>query len=348
MVSAIYAKSRSLLHLFCFLTAFMCVHLWLQSPAALAQESRDQEVAVNLAEGRVVICAAKDAIILAAMSSKGEATSRPPAIEILSPDRMGVMLGAVEWEQPDSKESTIRLDQEFRRVIAAAFQSSTSNQQKDADANNDIETIGIALLERIRQVAELLRHKVNLADDEPLIRVVLAGYVRDYGPEVWTIDYRIRQDLLGNDIWRTRVLRPVYNQVYPPEKGKPKTFMEVRYPPENRATGEAEFLDLLQKNDSRIGKFRTANELESKAVTLAVEGQSQKADSASLVNFMKSAIPAVTFPDTKLTMALVDYDAGFKWILQPPKAPAPPPGEKPKEQTPEEPERPSLRRSGGG
>jgi hypothetical protein len=302
-------------------------------------------VAVNLAEGRVVICAAKDGIILAAMNAHSEATSKPPAIEILSANRMGVILGAVEWEQPDSKENTVRLDEEFRHIIAAAF--NTTSRLKEADAGNDIETIGIALLERIRQVAELLHHKVNLGDDEPLIRIVLAGYVRDYGPEVWTIDYRIRQDLLGNDIWRTRVLRPAYNQLYPPEKGKPKTFMEIRYPPENRASGEAEFLDLLQQNDGRLTKIRAANEIQAKSVTLATEGQSQKADAASLVNFMKAAFPAVTSPETELTMAVVDYDEGFKWIIQPPKAPAPPPGEKPKEQTPEEPERPTLRRSGG-
>jgi hypothetical protein len=43
-------------------------------------------------------------------------------------------------------------------------------------------------------------------------------------------------------------------------------------------------------------------------------------------------------------MAKVDYDGGFQWILQPPKAPAPPPGEKPNDnKTPEEPERPTLR-----
>ena len=85
----------------------------------------------------------------------------------------------------------------------------------------------------------MLHHKINLGEDEPLIRIVLAGFVRDYGPEAWTIDYHIAQDALGNDIWRTRVLRPTYNQLYPPEKGKPKTFMEVRYPPENRANGRA-------------------------------------------------------------------------------------------------------------
>jgi hypothetical protein len=177
-----------------------------------------------------------------------------------------------------------------------------------------------------------------------LIRIVLAGYVRDYGPEAWTIDYHIRQDALGNDIWRTRVLRPSYNQIYPPEKGQPKTFMEVRFPPENRAKGDPELLDLLQQNDSRLTKFRAVNEIQAKSVTLAAEGQSQKADAVSVVNFLKAALPAITPAETKLTMAKVDYDAGFQWILQPPKAPAPPPSETPQEKTPEEPERPTLRR----
>ena len=76
-----------------FLSVFICVHLWILSPSAFAQESSDQEVAVNLAEGRVVICAAKEAIILAAMDAHGEAGSRPPEIAILSAERIGVMLG---------------------------------------------------------------------------------------------------------------------------------------------------------------------------------------------------------------------------------------------------------------
>ncbi len=168
------------------------------------------------------------------------------------------------------------------------------------------------------------------------------GTVQDYGPEVWTIDYRIEQDDLGKDIWRTRVLRPSYNQLYPPEKGKPKTFMEIRYPPENRATGEPELLDLMQQNDSRLAKIRATNQIEAKSVMLAVEGQSQKSEMASLVDFLKAALPAIAPPETKLTMAIVDYDAGFKWILAPPKAPAPPAGEAPKDQTPEEPEKPTL------
>src|ERR1700674_944431 len=323
-----------------FLSVFICVHLWFLSPSAFAQEASDQEVAVNLAEGRIVICAAKDGIILAAMDAHGEAGSQPPAIAILSAIRMGVMLGAVEWVQPDSKDNPIRLDNEFRSLIAAAL--NTGSQAGNGFHASDIESIGIAVLERLRVLAGLLHHKINLGEDEPLIRIVLAGYVRDYGAEAWAIDYHIRQDALGNDIWRTRVLRPSYNQLYPPEKGKPKTFMEVRYPPENRATGEPELLDLLQQNDSRLAKIRAANEIQAKSVTLVVEGQSQKSDAASLVNFLKAALLAIAPPETKLTMAMVDYDGGFKWILQPPKEAAPPPGEKPSEKTPEEPERPTL------
>jgi len=329
---------------FSFLIAsvFISVHPWFFSPPCFAQESSEQEIAVNMAEGRVVICATKDAIVLAATDTHAESGSLPPGIEILSAERMGVMLGAVEWVQPDSKEQPVRLDNEYRGLIAAALNN--GGQKNAAFRASDIESIGIAVLERVRVLAAMLHHKVNLRDDEPLIRIVLAGYVQDYGPEAWEIDYHIRQDALGNDIWRTRVLRPSYNQLYPPEKGQPKTFMEIRYPPENRAAGDPELLDLLQQNDSRLAKLRSANEIEAKAVTLAAQGQSQKSDAVSVVNFMKAAIPAISAPETKLTMAKVDYDGGFHWILQPPKAPPPPAGETPKGKTPEEPERPTLRR----
>ena len=336
-----YIRSFSFPLPFLVLSGFICVHLWFLPPAAFAQESSDQEIAVNLAEGRVVICATKDSIVLAAMDAHGEAGSLPPAITILSAERMGVMLGAVEWVQTDSKDKPIRLDDEFHGLVAAALNN--GGQPDSGFRASDIESVGVAVLERLRVLAALLHHKINLGEDEPLIRIAFAGYVQNYGPEAWTIDYHIRQDALGNDIWRTRVLRPSYNQLYPPDKGMPKTFMEVRYPPENRASGEPELLDLLQQNDSRLEKIRAANELQAKSVTLAVQGQSQKADAPSVVNFLKAGLPAITPPGTKLIMARVDYDGGFHWIIEPPKAPPPPPGEKPGEKTPEEPERPTLR-----
>ena len=302
----------------------------------------DQEVAVNLAEGRVVICVAKDGMIVSAMNTSGEVGSLAPGIAVLSTQRAGVMLGGVEWVQPDSKDKPARLDNEFPGLVAGAV--SSSRRPNDLDAASDIETIGVAVLERLRALAATLRHKINLGEDEPLVRVVLAGYVRDYGPEVWTLDYRIRQDALGNDLWRTRVLRPSYNQLYPPEKGQPKTLIEIRYPPENRATGSPELLDLLRQNDPRLAKIRSANVNVSKSVELVSAGQSQKSDAASDTEFLKAAIPAVNPGDAKLAMALVDYDRGFQWILAPPEAhgPAASRAQGDSNKTPEEPERPSL------
>ena len=156
----------------------------------------------------------------------------------------------------------------------------------------------------------------------------------NYGPEAWTIDYHIRQDALGNDVWRTRVLRPSYNQLYPPEKGQPHTLVEVRYPPANRAKDNPELLDLLRQNDPRLqqASARQTSVL-SKSVALVVEGQSQKSAVASDIDFLKSALPAVAPPQAQLTMAYVDYNRGFQWVLEPPKSAAPAPTEeKPKEE----------------
>ncbi len=156
---AILHRNRSLSFspLSLVLSVFICVHPWFHSPSAFAQEAGDQEVAVNLAEGRLVICAAKDGIILAAMDSHSEAGSRPPVISMLSSVRMGVMLGAVEWVRPDSTQPPIRLDEELRKLVSAA--KSTSGRAMDSAAAGDIEIIGISVLERVRQVAALFTTK---------------------------------------------------------------------------------------------------------------------------------------------------------------------------------------------
>lgn len=301
------------------LSAFICVHLWILSSPANAQE-----VAVNLAEGRVVICAAKDGIVVATVDAHSEQGSPPPVVTPLGELRAGVILGAVEWVQPESKDAPVRLDAEFPHLAASALHSSGP---RDADSASDIEALGVAVLERLRVLAAQLHNKINLKEDEPLLRIVLADYVDGYGPEAWTLDYHIRQEEFGNDYWQTRVLRPSYYQLYPPEKGQPHTLIEVRYPPENRMKDEPELLDLLQQNDSRLSQLRAANEIVAKSVAFVVDGQSQKSAVASDIDFLKSALRAVGPPQAELTMAYVDYDRGFQWVLEPPKSAAPAPTE---------------------
>jgi hypothetical protein len=319
------------------LSVFICVHLWFLPSPASAQKDAAQEVAVNLAEGRVVVCAAQDGIIVAAVDAHSEPGSRQPIVASLSGLRAGVLLGAVEWVQPESSDKPIRLDSEFSRLAGAVLNN--TGPPKNDDAASDIEAVGVALLERIRELAGLLHHKINVSEDEPLIRLVLVDYVPKYGPEAWTVDYHIRQDALGNDYWRTRVLRPSYNQLYPPEKGQPHTLVEVRYPPANRATAAPELLDLLRQNDPRLARIRTANEILAKSVAFVVGGESQKSLAASDAQFLRTAIPAVTPPETKLTMALIDFDRGFQWLIEPPAAERPP-----ADTTPRESDAPTLRR----
>ena len=317
------------------LSVFICVYLWLLPAGAFAQQEAAQEVAANLAEGRVVVCAAKDGIIVATVGAHSEPGSRPPAVLALSTLRAGVLLGAVEWVQPESSDKPIRLDSELPHLAGAALKpSGRPNYENSA---SDIEAIGVALLERVRQLAGQLHNKINIGEDEPLIRLVLVGYVPNYGPEAWTIDYHIRQEALGNDYWRTRVLRPSYNQLDPPEKGQPHTFVEVSYPPANRATAAPELLDLLRQNDPRLTQIRTVNEILAKSVAFVVDGQSQKSLAASDADFLRAALPAVTPPETKLTMALIDFDMGFRWLIEPPAAERPP-----ADMTPREPEAPTL------
>jgi hypothetical protein len=320
------------------LSVLICVHPWFLPSTAHAQENAPQEVAVNLAEGRVIVCAAKDGIIVATSDTHSEPGSRQPVVVALSALRAGVLLGAVEWIQPESRDKPIRLDSELERIAAVAL--NTSGRPNYSNSATDIESIGVALLERVREVAGQLHQKINIGEDEALIRLVLVDYVPDYGPEAWAIDYHIRQDSLANDYWRTRVLRPSYNQLYPPEKGQPRTLVEVRYPPANRATAEPELLDLLRQNDPRLARIRTANDILGKSVAFVAGGESQKSLVASDADFLRAALPAVNPPETKMTMALIDFDKGFRWLIQPPASATPAPAD----EKPREPDAPSLRR----
>src|SRR3989304_4802712 len=100
----------------------------------------------------------------------------------------------------------------------------------DAEHAGDIEVLGLAMLEALRPMTSRLHNKIDLGEDEALLELVLVGYVTDYGPEVWSVRYHIVQEPVRGDYWRTRVLRPRYTQLYPPEKGQPRTLMEVRNP----------------------------------------------------------------------------------------------------------------------
>jgi len=306
-----------------------------------AQLEPAREVAATLAEGRVVISPAKDGIVIATIGAASGTASEPgsyaPAIVPLGALRAAIVLGAVEFGNPGSGVKPARLDSELAGLGASAF--NTSARQNYDNAASDIETIGVAVLERIRQLAGQFHQKVNLAEGEPLIRVILAGEVPDYGADVWVLDYHIRQDALGNDYWRTRVLRPRYTQLYPPEKGEPRVIVEVEYPPAAGRARTPELMELLRRNDARLAAIRASSEAVSKSIALVAAGESQKSSAAANSEFMRAAIPAITSQDANLSMAVIYLDSGLQWLLEPAPEQRPP-----ADDTPREPEAPTLRR----
>lgn len=298
-----------LFSLFSFLSVFIGAHLWLV-PAATAQE-----VVVNLSSGRVVVCVARGGIVIATVHKRIEAESRPPVLAELTPRRVAVLLGATEWVSP-AGEPTVRMETELPQVARAAGGGGPTLGKAQ---ESDLESTGLAMLEPLREVAQRLVQKVEIGRDEPLLEVVLVGFVADYGPEMWTLRYRIAQDLLRGDYWQTRVLRPLYEQLYPPEKGQPRTLLETRYPPaagnSESAMAEPTLLTLLQRNDPRLARVRNADKLTSDAAVKILAGESHKAPLPGVTALLRGALEATLGEGETLALAVLDERSGLTWIV---------------------------------
>ena len=319
---------------FSAISVFICAHLWFLPPKARAQG--EQEVVANLAAGRTVVYVAGNGVVVgtvAPAAASAEAGSHPPPVLPLGGSRIGVLLGAIEWLSPASGRPPVRLDHELPRL---ASEAAPLRRQPEPSQASDIEAIGVVLLERLHAAASQLHHKLDLKPDEPLLELLLVNYVEDYGPEVWMLRYRIAQDAWRGDYWRTRVLRPSYTQLYPPEKGHPRTLIEVRYPPEE--PGPA-LMDLLTQDDPRLARLRGADEPMTRATERLVRGETNKGSVDDAAAFLRAALPAVYGTDAKLALGVLREHHGFEWVVEPPELPHPA-----QEGKPREPEAPTLRK----
>ena len=306
-------------------------------PNLSAQDNRVGEIVANLATGRVIFCVTHDAIIVAATSGGGEVGSHPPAVLPVSSGRIGVLLGAIDWSAPDTAKVT-RLDSE---LPAAAANALRRPKQKPAEEPSEIEDIGVGMLEQIRPLVDQIHHKLDLSSDEPLVELILVDYVQDYGPEIWNLQYRVRQENLGNDFWQTRILRPAYLQLYPPEKGQPHTFIEADYP---ASIPQLQLVERVARPDPQLDRIAHSSREVSDALALIAAGNSTKAGSSPTSDFMRAAIPLAGGNEQNLVMALLDMNRGFQWVLAP-REPIPP-GKTPPPSQPREPDAPSLRNRG--
>jgi hypothetical protein len=300
--------------------------------AAFAQErERGDEIVANLAGGRVIVHVARDAIIFAAIDQPIETSSIPPRAMSIDSTHIGILLGASEWRLT-ADPKPIRLDKDFPHVTGK-----NPNYSSDDEVEPDLETIGVAFLERLRPLVSQLHHKIEFKPDEPLFEVVIIGYAPDdYGPEVWTVEYRIQQEEIATrgDFWQTRLLRPRFTQLYPPEKKAPKTLVEVRYP---ETIQGPTLLQLIQGNDPDLDKLAHGEPRFFKVAENIDRGQASKSAPQDATDFLRAALPLISEKSRFILGTMTEH--GFDWVVPPDE-----PLEKAEEDKNRPPEAPSLHR----
>jgi hypothetical protein len=157
-----------------------------------------------------------------------------------------------------------------------------------------------------------LHRKVDLGE-EPLLEFVLVGYAHDYGPEVWSVRYTIAQEPLRGDYLRTRVLRPRYTQLYPPEKGQPRTLMEVSYPSKT----ESGTLLIRAQNDPRLEALRTGDAEMVRASESIRKGESHKAKLSDALPWLRALLNATSPADAAVFVGGISEEKGLDWVLPP-------------------------------
>ncbi len=301
------------------------------------RDTPDGEIIANLAGGRVIVQVTKDNIIVfGAIDQPIEKGSVQPRVMDLDGSHVGILLGASEWRYP-ADPKPVRLDRSYQRIGARDPHAASD----PTGAEPDLETIGVGFLEELRPLVSQLHQKIEMKPDEPLFELVIIGFApRDYGPEVWTVEYRVQQQQVGvrSEYWQTRILRPRFEQIYPPEKHAPRTIVETRYPPD--LPGPT-VMDLIQNNDPRIAKLRGSDPRFEKVLEDITKGQAQKAASADSADFLRALLPLVA-GDKPFILATMEREHGMNWIVTPSE-----PVEKAKadkEDKDRPPEAPSLRR----
>lgn len=280
----------------------------LAAPPTPAQED---EIVANLAGGRAIIqVAGNDTILFGAIDHPLESKSVPLRVASIDSRHVGILFGASEWQIP-AQPRPIRLDRDIPR-----FTSTDPRNAPISDADQDLEQIGIAFLEKLRPLVSQLHHPIDLKPDEPLFQIVLIGLAPQYyGPEVWRIDYQVEQSVVGSrdDYLQTRLLRPRFTQLYPPEKGRPKTLIEVRLPVD---LPDIPLLGLIQQNAPPIARLRMSDQHMSKVIELIQRGEAQKADPTAAADFLRAALPILA-GDAPFILGSISETAGFQWIVPP-------------------------------
>ena len=298
--------------------AGLCLH----SFRALAQDELNpavEEVAVNEATGRVLIAVVNGGILIGTIENPIEAETRLPVPVEVASDRVGVILGAVDWNSPSSQKNIARLDLDLPHVqylnTPDAPHLGSGVQGTEA---SDIEAIGKPLRDRIAGVAGSIHSNLHWPENDPIVDLVIADYLSGYGPEVWQVTYALEQEQQHGDFWVTNIQRPVYTQIWPPEKGDPHTLMEFAYPLEGAPPS---LLEMLRRKDAKLEPLFHSDPKIAAALNMFLGGTSNKIPVADAKQFFRAALDLIKPANARESVGIIRQDSGFEWILPPPPEP---------------------------
>ena len=315
-----------------YLQLLWCL-VFLGLPVPVPAQDREDEIVANLAGGRVIVHVAKDTIIFAAIDQPVEPNSIPPRVAGVDATHIAVLFGASEWRIP-ADPKPIRLDRNFQRLGGRQARDDAGPEE----AEPDLELIGTAFLEKLRPLVGQLHHKVDFSPNDPVFEMVIIGYAPgDYGPEVWVAEYHMEQEEVatrGEEYWQTRLLRPHFTQLYPPEKHAPRTLVEARYPTGLKGPTLEE---MIKSNDPRISSVLQSARFE-KVLENLRGGSAQKAAPADSVEFMRAAA-ALLAGNSSYVIGTLEEQRGLNWVVPPTE-----PVEKAQEDKNRPPDAPTLRR----
>ncbi len=276
------------------------------------QEARNEEIVANLATGRVYLLVVKDAIIAGVLGVPAEPGALPPQMLESSNGQLAVLFGAVEWRAIDSGKQLASLPRELPSLhpLSNAAAGPHLGQTNTGDLAVGIEKVGTGAFERLRDIAAQLHGRIELAQGQPVLKIILADFAEDYGAEIWTLDYALKQEDLRENYWQTQILRPRYNQVWPPEKGQPHGLIEIMYPPAQSGPSVSELVHASDSGMPAGGNIA--------AVEQAIQaGDTRKIIPADAIAFFQSALKNLAGGNGNYAVAAIGAHTGFAWIVQP-------------------------------
>lgn len=297
------------------------------APTSRTQEDTSEEIVANLAAGRVLIAVFKDAIAIGTIENKVESSAELPLIVPISSERVGILLGAVDWFSPSTRTSIADLPRElphlrYHRPGTVEGPHLIQPPANDAVAA-DIEQTAIGVMSRLTEVSSNIHGHVDVKPDEPLTELVLADYVEAYGPEAWLMTYKIDQQPERGDFWVTQVKRPRYTQLWPPEKTAPHVLLEVDYPstpgktPEQAAQNSA-VRNLLSSHAKELDSVRSSSAMSAACDSLLSNTLNQQASDLALPCLRASMDALASASSAKEELALLTPDGNIRWIIAPP------------------------------